>query len=221
LAKTRLWKNSRATKTISLSVHYRCWFSEHSTKEYLEMINLLPDETKRQLHAARTNVILVRYTGVILIAFLFLVFIIVGSSLLLAQSKASADLLVESNSADASIYGETQQTITELSSNLSGARALLDSRISYASFLRSLGSQMPAGTVIEAIELTPQSFTGSPVTLKVFAESAEATVALREQLQSSAQFSNINLTSISENGGIENYPVTASLSLTIEQGVGQ
>lgn len=185
------------------------------------MINLLPDETKKQLHAARTNVVLVRYTGVIVIAFLFLVFIVFGSSFLLAQSKASADLLVESNSADASIYGETQQTIVELSANLSGARTLLDSRVSYATFLRALGSQMPDGTVIESIKLTPQSFSGSPVTLQVFAESAEATVALRERLQSAPQFSNINLTSISENGGIEGYPVSASLSLTIEQGIPQ
>lgn len=181
------------------------------------MINLLPGETKQQLRAARTNVILIRYMGVIVIAFGFLVLTLFGSYLLLAQTKAGAELIVESNNTDASEYAETQQQITALSSNLSKARVLLDGHISYARVLRALGESMPTGTVIEAIELTPETFTGTTVTLKVYATSTQATVQLRENLQSSATFDNINLASIEEIDGIDGYPTSVTLTMTINR----
>ena len=58
------------------------------------MINLLPDNYKKQLRAARANVTIARYTGVIVLAFGFLVLVLFGSYLLLSQTKASADLLI-------------------------------------------------------------------------------------------------------------------------------
>jgi len=181
------------------------------------MINLLPDDYKKQLRAARANVTIARYTGVIVLAFGFLVLVLFGSYLLLSQTKASADLLIESNSTDASEFADTQQQITALSANLAGAQTLLDAQTSYATVFRSIGEQKPDGTIIQSIELTPETFGGAPVTLQVYATSTEETVRLRENLQSSPMFANINVASISENDGIDGYPIGASLTMVINR----
>lgn len=183
------------------------------------MINLLPDETKKQLRAARTNVILARYTFIVLLAAAFLGIVLAGSYVLLTQTRSSAQELIAANDTKAEVFSETQQQISVLSSDLSEARIILDQQKSYASVLRALGQSMTAGTVIDEVELTPQSFTGAPISVTLYATSSEATVALGESLRSSGVFSNINIESVSEQGGIEGYPVSATITMAITGGV--
>jgi len=61
------------------------------------MINVMPDDTKKQLRAARANVTLTRYILTSLVAFGFLVAILFGSSFVLAQTQTSAEALIEAN----------------------------------------------------------------------------------------------------------------------------
>ena len=181
------------------------------------MINLLPDNTKVQLRAARVNVILLRYIIVIVIAFAFVAMVLAGSYVLLTQTKTSAEQLIAANDTKAQAFSQTQAEISQLSGTLSGAKSILDQQIIYSDFLRTLGQTMPAGTVMESLTLNDAAFNGTPVVVKVYATSSDAAVGLREQFQANPAFSSVNIESISETGGIDGYPVSASLTLTINR----
>jgi len=77
---------------------------------------------------------------------------------------------------------------------------------------------MPEGTVIDKMSLNAASFTGTPVSLKIYTKTNEATVALRQKFQSTPLFSNVNFESVSgSSSGIAGYPVSISLTLTLNK----
>jgi hypothetical protein len=186
------------------------------------MINLLPTDTKRELRAARTNALLIRYTVILIIAGIFANVVLAGSYFLLTQTKESQEMLIEANDTKAQAFSDTQNEISALSATLSGARGVLDQQLAYSKALRNIGSSMPAGTIIEKLDLSATSFNGTtPLTLDVYATTNDATVALRDQLSAAGYFSNINLDSVSESGGIDGYPISASLTMTLNGTIAQ
>lgn len=184
------------------------------------MINLLPDDMKLQFRAARVNVILLRYIFVIVLAFAFLALVLFGAYVVLSQTRANALQLIAVNDARADIYSDTRAQVESLSTSLAEARAILNDEISYSNVLVNFSQQMPAGTVIENMTLNTGSFTGTPLTLKVYAKSAPDITALRESFQNSPLFSNVNLQSVSDTtGGLSDYPVSATMTLTLNRAI--
>ncbi|MDB5160477.1 MAG: Fimbrial assembly family protein [Candidatus Saccharibacteria bacterium] len=182
------------------------------------MINLLPDETKKEIRAARVSVILVRYVAVVILAFVFLVLLLAGSYFVLTQTKNSATQLIDANSTKAEVYSSTKAQVDALSSSLAETKSILDQEVLYSNVLMNIGQQMPPGTVIDKIALDASSFTGTPLTLKAYAKTTNAAVALREKFQSSPIFTNVSFQSISDtSGGISGYPVSVSMTLTISK----
>ena len=179
------------------------------------MINLMPDTIKKEIHSARVNVILTRYIIVILLAFAFLVLLLAGSYFVLTQTKNSAQQLVSANDTKAEVYSSTKAQVDALSSRLSETKVLLDQEILYSNVLINIGQQMPEGTVLSGITLDSASFAGTPVSLKAYAKTTEAAVALREKFQSTPIFTNVNFESVSDTDGISNYPVSVSMTLTV------
>ena len=185
------------------------------------MINLMPDAEKKELRAARTNVILARYSVVVVLAFAFLVLLLAGSSLILTQTKTSAEKIIEANKSKADVYSSTKSQVDSLSSSLAETKSILDQEVLYSNVLMNIGQQMPEGTVIDKISLTSASFTGTPLTLKAYAKTNDAAVALRAKFQSSPIFTDVNFESISDNTGISGYPVSVSMTLTITKAATQ
>jgi Tfp pilus assembly protein PilN len=74
---------------------------------------------------------------------------------------------------------------------------------------------MPPGTVLKSISLDAASFTGTPVTLKAYAKTNDDVVALRQKFQSTPIFTNVNFDSVSDSSGIDGYPVSVSMTLTV------
>jgi len=182
------------------------------------MINLMPDTNKQEIRAARTNVILIRYIFVILIAFGFLVALLAGSYVVLTQTKASAQQLIDANDTKAEVYSSTKAQVDALSASLSETKTILDQETLYSNVLMNIGQQMPEGTVIEKIDLDAASFTGTPVSLKAYAKTNEAAVTLRERFQNSPLFSNVNFESVSDSAdGVTGYPISVSLTLTLNK----
>lgn len=179
------------------------------------MINVMPDDTKKEIRSARLNVILIRYIFVILLAFGFLVLVLGGSYVVLTQTKASAQRLIDANGAKAAVYSTTKAQVDALSSRLSETKSLLDQEILYSNVLLNIGQQMPAGTVIDSLTLDAASFAGTPITLKVYAKTTNAAVTLRQKFQSSPIFTKVNFESVSDTAGIDGYPVSVSMTLTI------
>lgn len=180
------------------------------------MINLMPDEEKKELRAARVNVLLLRYMFVIFLACVFLTFILIGSFYLLGLTKQSAQGLINANDTKASVYSDTKTQIDSLSQSLSGAKAMLDQEVLYSNVLVNFAQLMPPGTVIDKITLDSNSFGTAPLTLTVYAKTTADAVALRDRFQGSNLFSNINFQTISDSsGGIPGYPVSATMTLTV------
>lgn len=185
------------------------------------MINLLPEDQKQEIRSGRVNVVLTRYIIIILLAFAFLVALLGGSYFVLSQTKASAERLVGVNSNKAAAYSSTKAQVDNLSTQLSQTKTILDQEILYSNVLMNIGQQMPAGTVLENISLNSASFTGAPVTLKAYAKTTDAAVALREKFQSAPIFTNVNFQSVSDSAGIPGYPVTVSMTLVITKAAAQ
>jgi Tfp pilus assembly protein PilN len=186
------------------------------------MINLMPDEAKKELRAARVNVLLVRYMGVIFLAFLFLVFILFGSYVLLNQTRDSSQKLIDANDTKAEVYQSTKSQVEALSSQLSEAKGILDQEILYSNVLVNFASQMPAGTIIDKLSLSTDSFNGTPLTLKVYAKTTNDAVTLRDRFQSSSFFKDVSFQAISESSaGIEGYPISATMTLTLDRNITQ
>jgi len=178
----------------------------------------MPDEAKKQIRAARVNVMLVRYTLVILFAFVFLALLLAGSYVVLAQTKQSAETLISANDTKAEVYSTTKAQVDALSSSLSETRTILDQEILYSNVLMNIGQQMTPGTVLEKVSLDATNFTGTPIALKAYAKDNAAAVALREKFQSSPFFSGVNFESVSEAGsGVAGYPTSVSLTLTLNR----
>lgn len=185
------------------------------------MINLMPDEAKRQLKAARMNVSLLNYFLVLLVAAVFLVFILYGSGVLLRQTEDSAQQLIIANDTKAEVFDATQTQITQLSGQLTDAKAVLDSQRSFAKILTTIGQGMTPGTVIDELSLTPAALAGEPFVATIFATSSTATVELQESLESSGAFSSVTISSITQSNAVEGYSVSASMTLTLTPGAGR
>lgn len=186
------------------------------------MINLLPDEAKAELRAARVNVLLIRYMGVIFAAFAFLVLILFGSYFLLDQTKASSQALIDANDTKAEVYSSTKTQVDALSAQLAEAKGILDQEILYSNVLVNFGQQMVPGTIIDKISLDSSSFSGGSLSLTVYAKTTDAAVTLRDRFQNSPFFTDVNFQTISDSsGGITDYPVSATMSLRLNRSITQ
>ncbi|MDB5179682.1 MAG: Fimbrial assembly family protein [Candidatus Saccharibacteria bacterium] len=185
------------------------------------MINLMPDDAKKEIHSARLNVILSRYIIVILFAFGFLVLLLAGSYVVLTQTKQTAQRLIDANGTKADVYSSTKAQVEALSSSLSQTKTILDQEVLYSNVLMHIAQQMPAGTVLSGITLNAASFTGTPVTLKAYAKTTDDAVALRQKFQSSPIFTNVNFDSVSDSAGIKDYPIGVSMTLTVTKAAAQ
>lgn len=184
------------------------------------MINLLPYDAKQEIRAARTNIILMRYINVLAIAIIFLG--VVGFSIytVLIDTKTSAENTIKDNRAKASSYTTSENEAAALKNSLSSAKVVLDKEIRYSKVITGIAALMPSGTVLDSLSLSTTSF-GAPTTLTVFAKTTANALAVKDSFQASPLFSNVAFVSISSASAQSSYPITASLSVTINRGVAQ
>lgn len=186
------------------------------------MINLMPDDIKRELRAARTNVLLVRYMIVISFAALFLLFVLAGSLYLLNQTKLSSQQFIDANDTKAEVFSSTKAQVEALSASLSEARGILDQEILYSNVLINFAQQMPSGAVIDKLTLDGSSFSGTPLTMTVYARTTNDALAVQDRFKSSSYFSDVTFQTVSDSsGGIDGYPVSATLTLTLNRSITQ
>lgn len=178
------------------------------------MINLLPDDYKSDIQAARANVIITRYIAIISLAFLFMFGALYTSYTVLTVTMTNAEDLIEANDVKADAYSDTQQKVTELSAELNQSKAILDQEIRYSNVLMQLGQTMPAGTVLGNLTLAAENFTGTPLDITVYAATPDQAGQVQSQLQRSPLFTQVTLKSTDDTGqGIAGYPVSVQLSV--------
>jgi len=182
------------------------------------MINLLATERKDEIKAARVNVILVRYTTIVVMAFLFIGGALFVSHAVLTDTMAYNESIIESNDIKADVYSATQQQINGLSAKLNDTKAILNQEIRYSQVLVNLGQLMPPGTVLGDLTLNTESFSGKSTEIKAYAKSTDEVALLQAAFQNSPLF--IPPVTIKDTGTsqeIDGYPVTLTISVILNR----
>jgi len=180
------------------------------------MINLLPDEAKKEIRAARTNIRLRNYLLMLGIGVIFLVGLCFAVYLALDGEKASAEAIINSNRSKSTSYGSVEAQGNMLRTSLTTAKSILDQEVLYSKVITGIAALTPSGVVIDGLSLAPTTF-GGPLSLQVYAKSNEAALSLKEKFQSSPLFSSVNFQSLSSSTAAGAYPVSATLSVVINK----
>ena len=180
------------------------------------MINLLPDNTKRQIKAARTNVLLTRYIIIIGFAALFLAGVSITGYIILSGIKSNAQLIIDANANKASEYGSVEADAASLQSSLASAKSLFDSEINYPLILTTIGSLTPQGVIVESLDLNATTL-AAPIDIQVYAKTTDQATALQTALTGSPMFSGVTTKSLSSSNGLDDYPVNAVITVTINK----
>lgn len=181
------------------------------------MINLLPNTRKEEIRAARVNVILVRYTFILLLAAGFIFAVLYTSYTVLQATKANAETLIASNDTKAGVYSSTKEQVEQLSNQLSSAKGILDQEVRYSKLLVSIGQLMPDGTILDSLPIDTALIGGSPVQIKAYAKQSSDAITLQDRFKSSSLFSNIDIQATNESGGIDGYPVVITMTVTFNR----
>lgn len=188
------------------------------------MINLLPDTYKRDTQAARMNVILLRYNLLMLLTVGLLVLLCLIFLFILRSNQSSAIALSNDYSQKAASYEEVRKEADQYRSDLDIASKILDRGTSYTSLLFGIAEILPAGVVLNTIDLKASSadqqvsFTASSRTFALATE-------LKNKFQSSDLFCNVYFQNISDessgpNGGSvldSRYPITITISVLLKK----
>jgi hypothetical protein len=181
------------------------------------MINLLPEESKKDIRAARSNVTLLNYILILGLGVIFLGIICGGVYFVLLGTQADAERLIAVNNSKSSAYASVQQQGTALRAGLSSAKTILDQEVVYTKILTGIAALMPTGVVLNGLTLSPATL-GTPTTMQFYTKTTEDALKLKDNFQASPLFSNVSFQSLSSSTSQSgDYPVSAMLSLTINK----
>lgn len=191
------------------------------------MINLLPEDTKKELRAARANVLLLRY-NFFSAATLALLLVACGVFFILLHNENNqAKATNEENASKSTQYNSVREQSVEYRKNLATAKKILDNEVNYTDTVFRIADTLPAGAVLDSISLTPADI-GGQVTLTVHTKDYATASALKTSFSDSEYFSNaffqsITDTSASSTGNGQDssaarggYPITVNFSVKIE-----
>ena len=72
------------------------------------MINLLPNGLKEDIRAARTNIVLLRYIALVVMALAFIMGVLYFYYIILQNTMASAQARIDANDVKAGVYSATR-----------------------------------------------------------------------------------------------------------------
>ena len=185
------------------------------------MINLLPDETKRQLHAAHTNVTLFKYLAILGVAIAFLSLACTVSYLFLVNNKTADISSVGDSQSTKSIYTIAQKQLNTIVSGLLTAKSILSQQIQYSNVITGIAATLPPGIILSKLTLNNNTIS-KPIILQANARSADNVPLIKNNFSKSPLFSNYNLQSVTPNiDATSSFPIQIIFSITINKGVAQ
>lgn len=119
------------------------------------MINLLPNETKNQIKAARINSLLIKCLLVTIAAFLFLA-CACGGTYYLTQKNNSSASKQSSAAAQAKIdtdYNQALTTATSIDNDMSKTKNVLDNQVKYSKIILAIAASLPTGVTLDSISM--------------------------------------------------------------------
>jgi len=184
------------------------------------MINLLPPEEKRQLHAARANTLLIRYNVVLVVAAGILALGVAVTYVYLNATKANAQQTINDNNAKVRSYADVQTQANQFRSNLSIAKQILDHDVTYTKIIIEIANLLPHGVTLENLNLDAQTF-GTETVLIAKAKDYASALALKASFEKSSLFTNVHFQSISSGDANTPYPFSVDLAVTIKKDAAQ
>lgn len=181
------------------------------------MINLLPQEEKKQLVAARGNSLLVRYNILLVGVAVFLALAIGFVYIYLTNTQSVAEDTIAENNLKVASYSDVSQQASQFRSNLSTAKQILDREVTYSDTIIEIAQALPSGVVLNSLSLDADTF-GTEKTITAQASSYQRALALKNSLQNSSLFSNVHFQSITTGSGdaeSSDYPVSVTVSVII------
>lgn len=179
------------------------------------MINLLPPDYKKEVRAARSNSILLRYNISTLGALLFLLAAIAVTFFYISGVKNSAEQTISESQARVASYQKVKQEADQFRTDLATAKQVLDKEVTYTKVILQISQLLPDGVILQQLSLDASTF-GTPTTLTVQAKSNQAALKLKDSFQSSKLFSDVhfrNITVANETA----YPYSVTLGITINK----
>lgn len=177
------------------------------------MINLLPVDEKKEIKAARTNIVLVNYIFFLSVAIVFLAITCMGSYFLLTNMKKSAEATISSQPTGS--FSTNNGQVSDIRSVILTAQSILSRRIPYSDILISIGSSLPYGAIADKISLN-EGLLNSPLTVEFHIKSSSIASELIANLKKSPMFSNVSAQpAIVSPGNSPDYPVMVTCELTI------
>lgn len=181
------------------------------------MINLLPGELKREIRAGRGNVLLLRYNILMILIVGFLGMFFSVCLYLLSTSEQLATTTISDNAKkEASSYSDIKLKSDTFRAQLSEAKSVLDSNVSYSSAVLSIANLVPAGVILDDITLDETSFS-QPIVLSARVKGRQEALNLRSSFQNSPKFSNVSLGSSITKSGDATYPYSINLTVNINK----
>lgn len=181
------------------------------------MINLLSPEDRRQLRAARSNTLLLRYTVLLGIVLVVFVAEMAGIYVFLSVDKSRNEETIRDNEARTAGYSDTKAAATQFKSDLATAKYILDNQIPYTKLITTIANILPSDAVLDALTLNPTTF-GTPTQMTIHTKSYQSAINVKQFLQKSDIFSEVSFQSVSlEAESKSDYPYMAVYNVTISK----
>lgn len=189
------------------------------------MINLLPKENRRQLHAMRQNNLLVRYVMGATFTLIAVIGIHIGTYALLKAAENSGENNSRHTQAQVEKYKTVEKEAKEYAANLATAKQIFENKIPYTDAIINLASQLPAGVVLNEVPLD-QGRINQPTTLVARAKSMEAALQLKDDFNDSPIAKDVSIASVNsgsaaggaspspEGSSSDDYPFSVTLNIT-------
>ena len=163
---------------------------------------------KKELRAARANVTIMGYIGILLLtavplAGIFLVGIWINNNdkLVAEKNLAFSQQILDQ-------YGSIKKDAQTLASDIVSAQSILSGGVSFGDLLTSIAASVPQGVILN--NLTLGASQKAPLDINGRAKSYDDAVNLKNSLEQSDIFENVNIISISRTtGGSNDNPVSA------------
>ncbi len=181
------------------------------------MINLLPPSLKKDINAGRINVILVRYIWILILSIASLGAFVVFTMFTLQGIQSSAESQIAENAQKASSYTPIQIRATTFQANLAIAKSILSRQTNYSTIILDISAHIPSGVVLENLSLDAKTF-GTPMEIRAKARSREAANNLKDSLESSSIFKDVQFKSITYTDDASGYVMAVTLQATIDKG---
>ena len=184
----------------------------------------MPPEDRRQLAAARTNTLLLRYTILFFLVIVFLCLEMVAMSFVISTGKAHDQDVIRENELKTAEYAPVKQQAETFRANLATAKYILGRQVPYTTLILGLANGLPDGAVLDKLAIDPLTF-GTPTTITVKTTSYDRSIAVKTALQNikinnTPLFSSVKFDSVASQPNAQGpYPVTAIYSVTYSKAV--